>query len=57
MSIENARLFPALELVEDVLARHGNAGEGKLVRSLAEEIRSKKYYLLELELVSHGLLG
>ena len=50
-SMENAYLLPALELVEDVFTKHENAGEGKLVRSLVEEIRSKKYYLPELELI------
>lgn len=50
-SIENAYLLPALELVEDVFTKHENAKEGKLVRSLVEEIRSKKYYLPELELI------
>ena len=50
-SIENAYLLPVLELVEDVFTKHKNAEEGKLVRRLVEEIRSKKYYLSELELI------
>lgn len=50
-SIENAYLLPALEMVEDVFTKHENAKEGRLVRSLVEEIRSRKYYLPELELI------
>jgi predicted N-acetyltransferase YhbS len=44
-------LLPSLELVEQVFTEHENADEGKLVRALVEEIRSKKYYLPELELL------
>ena len=44
-------LLPALELVEQVFTEHENADEGRLVRRLVEEIRSKKYYLPELELL------
>lgn len=44
-------LLPSLELVETVFTAHENAEEGKLVRSLVEEIRSKQFYLPELELV------
>ena len=43
--------LPSLELVEQVFTEHENADEGKLVRRLVEEIRSKKYYLPELELL------
>ena len=44
-------LTPSLELVEQVFTEHENAQEGKLVRRLVEEIRSKEYYLPELELL------
>lgn len=44
-------LLPALELVETVFTEHANADEGRLVRHLVEEIRSKEYYLPELELL------
>lgn len=44
-------LLPSLELVEQVFTDHENADEGRLVRRLVEEIRSKKYYLPELELL------
>ena len=44
-------LLPSLELVEQVFTEHENADEGRLVRALVEEIRSKKYYLPELELL------
>ena len=39
-SMENKYLLPSLDLVE-----------GKIVRQLVEEIRSKKYYVPELELI------
>ena len=50
-SMEEKYLLPALELVEAVFTAHSDAEEGRLVRSLVEEIRAKKYYLPELELV------
>ena len=50
-SMEEKYLLPALDLVEAVFTAHENAEEGKLVRRLVEEIRAKKYYLPELELI------
>lgn len=50
-SIEDKYLLSTLELVEAVFTDHENAEEGRLVRRLVEEIRSKKYYLPELELI------
>ena len=50
-SMEAKYLQPSLELVENVFAQWDSAEEGKTVRRLVEEIRSKKYYLPELELV------
>ena len=50
-SMEEKYLLPALELVDAVFTAHADAQEGNLVRSLVEEIRSKKYYLPELELI------
>ena len=50
-SMEDKYLLPALELVEAVFTDHENTEEGKLVRSLVEEIRSKRFYLPELELI------
>lgn len=50
-SMEEKYLLPSLELVEQVFTDHENAEEGKLVRSLVEEIRAKKYYVPELELI------
>ena len=50
-SMKPEYLVSSLELVEKVFTEHENAEEGKLVRSLVEEIRSKKYYLPELELL------
>ena len=50
-SMEAKYLQPSLELVEDVFTRWDSAEEGKTVRKLVEEIRSRKYYLPELELI------
>ncbi len=50
-SMEEKYLLPAAELVEAVFTDHENAEEGKLVRRLVDEIRSKRFYLPELELV------
>ena len=50
-SIEEKYLTPTLDLVEQVFTAHSEAEEGKLVRSLAEEIRAKRFYLPQLELV------
>lgn len=50
-SMEAKYLQPALELVEDVFAKWDSPEEGKTVRCLVEEIRAKKYYLPELELI------
>ena len=41
----------SLALVEKVFTEHNDAAEGRLVRALVEEIRSKQYYLPELELI------
>ena len=51
LSMKPEYLTPSLELVEQVFTEHENAQEGKLVRRLVEEIRSKEYYLPELELL------
>ena len=50
-SMEDKYLVPALELVEKVFTESECAENGKLVRSLVEEIRSKRFYLPELELI------
>ncbi len=50
-AMEDKYLRPSLALVEDVFTKYKNPEEGKAVRQLVEEIRSKKYYLPELELV------
>ena len=50
-SMEEKYLLPTLELVEQVFTKHSDAEESALVRRLVEEIRSKKYYLPELELI------
>ena len=51
-SMEEKYLTEAAQLVEEVFTDHENAEEGRLVRNLVEEIRSKKYYLPELELIT-----
>ena len=50
-SMEDKYMLPALELVEQVFTDHENEQEGKLVRTLVEEIRRKRFYLPELELI------
>ena len=50
-SMQTKYLQPSLDLVEQVFAAWDSAEEGKTVRKLVEEIRSKRYYLPELELV------
>lgn len=50
-SIDKEYLIPSLELVEDVFTKWDNPEEGKIVRHLVEEIRAKKYYIPELELI------
>ena len=49
--MEDKYLEPSLELVERVFTAHENEKEGKLVRTLVEEIRSKRFYIPELELL------
>lgn len=50
-SMKPEYLQSSLDLIEEVFTEHENADEGKLVRALVEEIRSKEYYLPELELL------
>lgn len=50
-TMEEKYLLPSLKLVEDVFAKQVSPEEGKAVRGLVEEIRRKKYYLPELELI------
>ena len=50
-SMEDKYLLPSLELVEDVFTKWDSPEEGKTVRQLVEEIRAKKYYIPELELI------
>ena len=50
-SIEPRYLEPSLALIEEVFTQHANPEEGRMVRRLVEEIRAKKYYLPELELL------
>ena len=40
-----------LDFVKQVFTEHQDAEEGQLVRQLVKEIRAKKYYLPELELI------
>ena len=53
-AMEPKYLTPSLELVERVFTEYADAAEGRMVRQLVEEIRAKKYYLPELELVMVG---
>ena len=50
-SMEDNYLQPALDLVEAVFTASEGPESGKLVRSLVEEIRRKRFYLPALELI------
>ncbi len=50
-SMEARYLRPSLSLVEEVFAAWRDPAEGRAVRALVEEIRGKKYYIPELELI------
>ena len=49
--MENKYLRPSLDLVEQVFTEYDCAAEGRMVRSLVEEIRAKQTYIRELELL------
>lgn len=50
--MSNQYLQESLELVERTFAEHYDEAEGRIVRKLVEEIRSKKYYIPELEIIA-----
>ena len=50
-AMEETYLLPSRELVEAVFTASEDAESGKLVRSLVGEIRSKRFYVPELDLV------
>ena len=50
-SMEEKYLVSSLELVEAAFTDWADAQEGKLVRSLVEEIRGMNTYVPELELI------
>lgn len=50
-TMEDKYLLPSAKMVEAVFTDHESAEEGKLVRSLVEEIRSKRFYDPRLELI------
>ena len=50
-TMSEAYRIPALDFVERVFTEYQDAAEGRAVRRLVEEIRAKKYYLPELELL------
>ena len=60
-SMEEKYLDPAAELVRAVFTASEGAESGNLVRDLVKEIRSKRFYLPELELVmvdeTDGIIG
>ncbi len=49
--MEEKFLKESLDFVERVFTEYQDETEGRMVRALVEEIRSKKYYLPELELL------
>ena len=50
-AMEETYLLPSRELVEAVFSASEDAESGKLVRRLVGEIRSKRFYIPELDLV------
>jgi len=50
--MEDTYLEKSLDMVEAVFTVHQDAKEGRMVRSLVEEIRSKRFYLPQLELIT-----
>lgn len=50
-SMEEKYLQASLDLVETVFTDYENVEEAKVVRALVEEIRGKRFYLPELELI------
>ena len=60
-SIDNSQLDEALEFVKEVFTFSEGVESGELVKRLVKEIRSKKYYIPELELVmvdeSNAIIG
>ena len=50
-SMEETYLLPSLELAEQVFTGSESEESGKLVRRLVAEIRGKRFYLPELELI------
>ena len=60
-TMEERYLLPSLDMVEKVFTEWRDPAEGKMVRRLVEEIRARKYYVPELELVTvderDGVIG
>ncbi len=50
-TMQEKYLEPSLNMIEQVFSEWDSPEEGKKVRHLVEEIRAKKYYLPELELL------
>ena len=50
-AVTDKELTPTLDFVEKVFTDSEGPEEGRLVRSLVAEIRSKRYYLPELDLI------
>ena len=51
-SMSEEFLQPSLELIQQVFTEHANEKEGDTVRRLTEEIRSKRFYMPELEIIA-----
>ncbi|MBQ8159925.1 MAG: N-acetyltransferase [Clostridia bacterium] len=50
-AMQDRYLLPSLDLIEQVFSEWDGPEEGRKVRQLVEEIRSKRYYLPPLELL------
>ena len=45
-------LIPSLDLIQQVFTEHADEKEGDMVRRFTEEIRSKRFYMPELEIIA-----
>ena len=51
-SMEDKYFQASLDLIQQVFTDHADEKEGNLVRALTEEIRAKRFYMPELEIIA-----
>jgi len=50
--MEDQYLQPSLDLIQRVFTEHADEKEGKMVRRFTQEIRAKRFYMPELEIIA-----